>query len=80
MNPSGKTGQTCLNYSRERGGCQHVLSLHQGHDEIRKPGRNIKMRRHFLRLAAAAAFAWCSIGMAQAEEIKVGANIGNVPW
>lgn len=38
------------------------------------------MRRQFLKLAAAAAFAWCSIGMAQAEEIKVGANIGNVPW
>ncbi len=38
------------------------------------------MRRHFLKIAAITTVAWFTLGAAQAEEIKVGANIGNVPW
>ncbi len=38
------------------------------------------MRRHFLKLAVAAAAAWFTVSAAQADEMKVGANIGNVPW
>ena len=38
------------------------------------------MRRHFLKVAVAAAAAWFTVSAAQADEMKVGANIGNVPW
>ena len=38
------------------------------------------MRRTFLKIAAVTAFAWAAIGAAHADEMKVGANIGNVPW
>lgn len=38
------------------------------------------MRRQFLKIAAVTAFAWVAMGAAQADEMKVGANIGNVPW
>ena len=38
------------------------------------------MRRHFLKLATAAALAVFTAGAAHAEDMKVGANIGNVPW
>jgi len=38
------------------------------------------MRRHFLKIAAVTAFAWIAMGAAHADEMKVGANIGNVPW
>ena len=38
------------------------------------------MCRHFLKLAVAAAAAWFTVSAAQADEMKVGANIGNVPW
>ena len=38
------------------------------------------MRRHFLKLATAATLAMFTAGFAQADEMKVGANIGNVPW
>ncbi len=37
-------------------------------------------KTQFLKLAALAAAVWLSFSPAQAEEIKVGANIGNVPW
>lgn len=38
------------------------------------------MRRHFLKFAAATAIVWFATGAAHADDMKVGANIGNVPW
>ena len=38
------------------------------------------MRRHMLKIAAITTVAWFTFGAAHADEMKVGANIGNVPW